>query len=76
MQHHLLRAIGGLALIFDIAFANAADCPHNGRAIGTSRKISISHAEPGRLGTLQYAESLPLGDWEIVLTFDDGPLPP
>ena len=25
---------------------------------------------------MQYGESLPLGDHEIVLTFDDGPLPP
>ena len=29
-----------------------------------------------RLGTMQYPETLPLADKEVVLTFDDGPLPP
>ena len=28
-----------------------------------------------RIGTMQYAETLPLEDHEVVLTFDDGPLP-
>src|SRR5262249_27604872 len=28
------------------------------------------------VGSLQYHESLPLEDHEVVLTFDDGPLPP
>jgi hypothetical protein len=29
-----------------------------------------------RLGMMQYPETLPLADHEVVLTFDDGPLPP
>src|SRR4029077_19244631 len=29
-----------------------------------------------RLGTMQYSETLTLADKEVVLTFDDGPLPP
>jgi len=29
-----------------------------------------------RVGKLQYPETLPLADKEVVLTFDDGPLPP
>ena len=29
-----------------------------------------------RIGGMQYRESLPLEDHEVVLTFDDGPLPP
>src|SRR5262249_29142285 len=32
--------------------------------------------EHTRLGTMQYQETLPLEDHEVVLTFDDGPLPP
>jgi peptidoglycan/xylan/chitin deacetylase (PgdA/CDA1 family) len=32
--------------------------------------------EHRRLGGMQYAESLPLEEKEVVLTFDDGPLPP
>ena len=27
------------------------------------------------IGTMQYAKTLPLADHEVVLTFDDGPLP-
>jgi peptidoglycan-N-acetylglucosamine deacetylase len=29
-----------------------------------------------RIGTMDYAETLPLLDHEVVLTFDDGPIPP
>jgi len=29
-----------------------------------------------RIGTVNYSQSLPLEDKEVVLTFDDGPLPP
>ena len=35
--------------------------------------------EPGdyqRLGLMQYPQTLPLADHEVVITFDDGPLPP
>jgi peptidoglycan/xylan/chitin deacetylase (PgdA/CDA1 family) len=56
--------------------AQAAECPGNPNALGTSRTIVLDPAEHPRLGTLQYDESLPLNDHEVVLTFDDGPLPP
>jgi peptidoglycan/xylan/chitin deacetylase (PgdA/CDA1 family) len=36
----------------------------------------VDPAEHPRLGSMQYHESLPLEDHEIVITFDDGPLPP
>src|SRR6202023_3574741 len=51
----------GLGLLACIAAqtASAADCP----------------GHPDALGTSQYAETLPLRDREVVLTFDDGPLP-
>jgi peptidoglycan/xylan/chitin deacetylase (PgdA/CDA1 family) len=54
----------------------AADCPGNPDAIGTSRVIEIDPAEYPRVGSLNYSQSLPLEDHEVVLTFDDGPLPP
>jgi peptidoglycan/xylan/chitin deacetylase (PgdA/CDA1 family) len=56
----------------------AADCPGNPDAIGTSRVIEIDPAEYPRVGSLNYSQSLPLPleDHEVVLTFDDGPLPP
>jgi peptidoglycan/xylan/chitin deacetylase (PgdA/CDA1 family) len=56
--------------------ARAAGCPGNPEAIGTSRTIVVDPAEHRLLGGLQYRESLPLHDNEVVLTFDDGPLPP
>jgi peptidoglycan/xylan/chitin deacetylase (PgdA/CDA1 family) len=36
----------------------------------------VDPREHPRIGTMQYAETLPLQDQEVVLTFDDGPLPP
>jgi peptidoglycan/xylan/chitin deacetylase (PgdA/CDA1 family) len=55
--------------------AAAVDCPMNPGAIGTSRTIVVDPAEHPRIGTMQYAETLPLADHEVVLTFDDGPIP-
>jgi peptidoglycan/xylan/chitin deacetylase (PgdA/CDA1 family) len=54
----------------------AADCPGNPNALGTSRVLAVDALEHARLGTMQYAETLPLADKEVVITFDDGPLPP
>jgi peptidoglycan-N-acetylglucosamine deacetylase len=71
----LTYAICGLTLLWQAA-ALAAECPGNPDAIGTSRTIVVDPNEHPRIGTMQYAESLPLEDHEIVLTFDDGPLPP
>jgi len=55
--------------------AAAADCPGHPDAIGTSRTLVVDPREHPRLGTMQYSETLPLRDHEVVLTFDDGPLP-
>ena len=38
--------------------------------------ITIDPNDYQRLGTLNYQQTLPLDDHEVVLTFDDGPLPP
>jgi peptidoglycan/xylan/chitin deacetylase (PgdA/CDA1 family) len=56
--------------------ARAQDCPGHPDAIGTSRVITIDPSEYQRLGTLQYQQTLPLADHEVVLTFDDGPISP
>jgi peptidoglycan/xylan/chitin deacetylase (PgdA/CDA1 family) len=56
--------------------ARAADCPGNPDALGTSRTIVVDATEHPRVGTMQYRETLPLNDHEVVLTFDDGPIPP
>jgi peptidoglycan/xylan/chitin deacetylase (PgdA/CDA1 family) len=53
----------------------AADCPGHPNALGTSRTLVVDPKEHPRIGTMQYPETLPLADHEVVLTFDDGPLP-
>jgi peptidoglycan/xylan/chitin deacetylase (PgdA/CDA1 family) len=55
--------------------ASAADCPGNPNAIGTSRTLVVDPREHPLIGTMQYRETLPLRDHEVVLSFDDGPLP-
>jgi peptidoglycan-N-acetylglucosamine deacetylase len=64
----LLAIAGGSAV--------AAECPGNPDALGTSRTLVIDPTEHPLIGTFNYRESLPLEDHEVVLTFDDGPLPP
>src|SRR5215510_2435445 len=56
--------------------ASAETCPGNPDALGTSRVLTINPSEFTLLGTMQYKQTLPLEDHEVVLTFDDGPLPP
>ena len=54
----------------------AVACPGHPDALGTSRVLALDPAEYPRIGRMQYPDSLPLNDKEVVLTFDDGPLPP
>ena len=76
MSVRAIAVIGlGLSLL-GMAAANATECPGNPYALGTSRVMTIDPAQYPRLGTVQYPETLPLEDKEVVLTFDDGPLPP
>jgi peptidoglycan/xylan/chitin deacetylase (PgdA/CDA1 family) len=63
-----------LASMIGMGTAGAAECPAD--ALGVSRTITVDPSEHPRVGSMQYNESLPLKDHEVVLTFDDGPLPP
>src|SRR5262245_7839879 len=63
-----------LASLLGIGTAAAAECPAD--ALGVSRTLVIDPTEHPRVGSFQYSESVPLKDHEVVLTFDDGPLPP
>ena len=53
-----------------------ANCLGHPDALGTSRVLALDPAAYPRVGRMQYPNSLPLNDKEVVLTFDDGPLPP
>src|SRR3977135_2957788 len=55
--------------------AQAAPCPPQG-PLGISRILRVDAATTPRVGLKNYPQTLPLGDHEVVLTFDDGPWPP
>lgn len=59
-----------------MASAVADECPGNPNAIGTSRTITVDPAVLPRIGSIQYRNTLPLNDHEVVITLDDGPIPP
>ena len=65
----------GLLTCITAQIASAADCPGHPDALGISRTLVVDPKAHPRIGTMQYAETLPLRDHEVVLTFDDGPLP-
>jgi len=65
----------GLLVCIGAQAASAADCPGHPDALGTSRTLVVDPREHPRIGSMQYGETLPLADHEVVLTFDDGPLP-
>jgi peptidoglycan-N-acetylglucosamine deacetylase len=65
----------GILACFATRATLAADCPGHPDALGTSRTLVVDPREHPRIGSMQYPETLPLRDHEVVLTFDDGPLP-
>src|SRR5215470_20032784 len=65
----------GALVCLTVHTASAADCPGHPDAIGTSRTIVVDPRAHPLIGGMQYNKSLPLADHEVVLTFDDGPLP-
>jgi peptidoglycan-N-acetylglucosamine deacetylase len=61
--------------VFALAGA-AALMPGAARArLGTSRVMRVPHQGRQQFGQKSYAETLPLADGEVILTFDDGPIP-
>jgi peptidoglycan/xylan/chitin deacetylase (PgdA/CDA1 family) len=75
-----MRLIGALFFFLAAAggpvLASPDTCPGNPDALGTSRVLAISPSEYSQIGRMQYKQTLPLNDHEVVITFDDGPLPP
>ncbi len=66
----------GTAAWVDLPPAAAGECPGNPNALGTSRVLTVTPGEFTRVGTIQYPDTLPLNNHEVVITFDDGPIPP
>jgi peptidoglycan/xylan/chitin deacetylase (PgdA/CDA1 family) len=63
-------------LLGSLSAAGAANCPGNPNAIGTTRVLKVKPSDFPLVGRQQYMETLRLRDREVVLTFDDGPMPP
>ncbi len=70
-----LAATVAASLLATGATAQAAEC-ENPDALGVSRTLTVDPAALPKIGIMSYHDSLPLNDHEIVITFDDGPLPP
>jgi peptidoglycan/xylan/chitin deacetylase (PgdA/CDA1 family) len=73
-----LSAVGfvtALGVTLDSNSARAQNCAGNPDALGTSRVLAVDPSEYPRVGSMDHAATLPLADEEVVLTFDDGPLP-
>ena len=70
----MIGCLANLVFLTSTVMSQAADCT-NPDALGTSRTIVVDPTEHPRIGTMQYNETLPLNDHEVVLSFDDGPLP-
>ena len=74
-SRYLATALFGVSLFATSAALAAPSCARNPSALGTSRTISVSPVDFPLVGKEQYLETLPLRDREVVLTFDDGPVP-
>jgi peptidoglycan-N-acetylglucosamine deacetylase len=79
-----MSALKAAVLMIGLAFVSAvgvnvnaasAQCPGNPDALGISRVLTVDPNEYPRVGAMDHAAELPLTDKEVVLTFDDGPLP-
>jgi peptidoglycan/xylan/chitin deacetylase (PgdA/CDA1 family) len=71
----LSAAIAAAGAFVAAGTARAEDCPGHADALGTSRVLVVEPGEFSQIGIMQYHQSLPLNDKEVVLTFDDGPVP-
>lgn len=65
--------IGAAALT--IMLGGNADAACGADAIGVSRVLKVDTSQGLEVGAWQYHHTLPLAPREVVLTFDDGPLP-
>ncbi len=75
-MHFRLAAGVALASLALMVSAQAQLCQGRADALGTSRIVALDPSEHRHLGLMEYDETLPLEDHEVVLTFDDGPISP
>jgi peptidoglycan/xylan/chitin deacetylase (PgdA/CDA1 family) len=63
------------ATLLSLGAAGAAQAQCGPDALGVSRVMRVGTAGGGGVGLKSYPRTLALADKEVVLTFDDGPLP-
>ncbi len=71
-MRYRLAILGVIAALAPFA-VSAQPCPP--QALGTSRILEVDAATTPRVGRKQFPQTLPLQRKELVLTFDDGPIP-
>lgn len=70
----MLRAIA--VLFMALAATPARSCEGRPDALGTAREIVVDAGHYPRVGRKHFPATLPLAPNEVMLTFDDGPVPP
>jgi peptidoglycan/xylan/chitin deacetylase (PgdA/CDA1 family) len=71
---YLSAMIALLAVALTPSAAVAQPCP-NPNALGIARVLEVDAASTPRVGLKSFPQTLPLQHKELVLTFDDGPIP-
>jgi peptidoglycan/xylan/chitin deacetylase (PgdA/CDA1 family) len=77
VNKHQYVVIAALTCATLVASSNAfaGDCAGRPGALGTARVMMLDAAAYPQVGTIQYPQTVPLNDHEVVLSFDDGPEP-
>jgi peptidoglycan/xylan/chitin deacetylase (PgdA/CDA1 family) len=71
-----MRGFGAVCLLACfVSGSRAEQCHGVPGALGTERVMALDPAAFPQVGTVQYPQTVPLRDHEVVLTFDDGPNP-
>lgn len=71
----ILRIARVLATVLTVVFLPASALACGSETLGTARILTVAPAPGAHFGTKSYDKTLPLAPREVVLTFDDGPLP-
>ncbi len=71
-MRYRLAILGVIAALSPFAVSAQPCLP---QALGTSRILEVDAATTPRVGRKQFPQTLPLQRKELVLTFDDGPIP-
>ena len=69
-----ILSVSSVLFAISTSSAKAENCAGNPDALGTSRIMKVSTSQ-GPVGLVSYKKTLDLQDKEVVLTFDDGPIP-